>query len=253
MVPRVPTCGSKSMHCYSSLSPWESCNPGTRSSCNDRVPPGLASEGARVWVSLTSSPAQECSVQVLLPPLLPGGDLTNELWTWRISKMVTGKWQKWAKRNVCVCVWFWCIWCLYCASCTVYYPNQFSSYLETGKTNIELRNYTYKTAQTVHTSTKLTTSIYCNYNSWHSSQHCIDCILSSIITITYVNILIYWFYWVCNLIYFCNFNKVDRLPEDDADASKHVGVVMVYKILLMYIYIYICVCVCCVLWISWSG
>ena len=80
MVFQIATCGSKSMHCYCALSPWESCNPGTRSSCNDRVPPpGLASEGARVWGSLTSSPAQECAVLILLPPLLPGGDLTNEL------------------------------------------------------------------------------------------------------------------------------------------------------------------------------
>ena len=30
-----------------------------------------------------------------------------------------------------------------------------------------------------------------------------------------------------------------RLPEDDADASKHVGVLTTYKILLIYIYIYI--------------
>ena len=28
-----------------------------------------------------------------------------------------------------------------------------------------------------------------------------------------------------------------RLPEDDADASKHVGVLTTYKILLIYIYI----------------
>jgi len=30
-----------------------------------------------------------------------------------------------------------------------------------------------------------------------------------------------------------------RLPEDDADALKHVGVLTIYKILLKYIYIYI--------------
>jgi len=35
-----------------------------------------------------------------------------------------------------------------------------------------------------------------------------------------------------------------RLPEDDADALKHVGVFMIYKILLIYIYI---------LSIGWSG
>ena len=28
-----------------------------------------------------------------------------------------------------------------------------------------------------------------------------------------------------------------RLPEDDADASKHVGVLMIHKILLIHIYI----------------
>ena len=27
-----------------------------------------------------------------------------------------------------------------------------------------------------------------------------------------------------------------RLPEDDADASKHVGVLMIHKILLIYVY-----------------
>ena len=34
-------------------------------------------------------------------------------------------------------------------------------------------------------------------------------------------------------------------PEDDADASKHVGVFTIYKILL--IYVYVCVCMCCAL------
>jgi hypothetical protein len=29
-----------------------------------------------------------------------------------------------------------------------------------------------------------------------------------------------------------------RLPEDDADALKHAGVLTIYKILLIYIYIY---------------
>jgi hypothetical protein len=33
-----------------------------------------------------------------------------------------------------------------------------------------------------------------------------------------------------------------RLPEDDANASKHVGVLTVYH---MYIYICVCVCVLC--------
>jgi hypothetical protein len=36
-----------------------------------------------------------------------------------------------------------------------------------------------------------------------------------------------------------------RLPEDDEDASQHVGVLIIYKILL--IYIYICLSTC------WSG
>jgi hypothetical protein len=31
-----------------------------------------------------------------------------------------------------------------------------------------------------------------------------------------------------------------RLPEDDEDASKHAGVLMIYKILILYIYIYVC-------------
>jgi hypothetical protein len=45
-----------------------------------------------------------------------------------------------------------------------------------------------------------------------------------------------------------------RLPEGDAGAMKHVGVLTVYKILFIYIYIYIYICVCvCVLCICWSG
>jgi hypothetical protein len=34
-----------------------------------------------------------------------------------------------------------------------------------------LQDYTYKTVQTVYTATKLTNSMYCNYNHWHSSHH----------------------------------------------------------------------------------
>jgi len=33
-----------------------------------------------------------------------------------------------------------------------------------------LQNYNYKTVQIVYTATKLTTAMYCNYNSWHSLQ-----------------------------------------------------------------------------------
>ena len=33
-----------------------------------------------------------------------------------------------------------------------------------------------------------------------------------------------------------------KFPEDDADASKHVGVLTIYKILLTYIYIFIYIC-----------
>ena len=65
-------------------------------------------------------------------------------------------------------------------------------------------DYTYKTVHTVCTATKLATSTYCNYNSRHSSQRCIDCILSPTITIAF-----------CNLRDFCNFSKVDyeELPK----------------------------------------
>jgi hypothetical protein len=35
---------------------------------------------------------------------------------------------------------------------------------------------------------------------------------------------------------------VNRLPEDDTDASKHVEVLRIYKILFIYIYMYVCVC-----------
>ena len=47
----------------------------------------------------------------------------------------------------------------------------------------------------------------------------------------------------------CNFNHFNsfvtlahirlRPPEDDADASKHVGVIKIYKILLIHTHIYI--------------
>ena len=35
-----------------------------------------------------------------------------------------------------------------------------------------------------------------------------------------------------------------RLPEGDPDASQHVGVLTIFKIIYIYIYIYVCVCVC---------
>ena len=39
----------------------------------------------------------------------------------------------------------------------------------------------------------------------------------------------------------CNFNSSITLglPEDDADASKYLGLLTVYKILFKYVYIYI--------------
>ena len=45
---------------------------------------------------------------------------------------------------------------------------------------------------------------------------------------------------------FCYCSKLERtrLPEDNADASKHVAVLTIYKILFIYIYM-LCVC--------WSG
>ena len=46
-------------------------------------------------------------------------------------------------------------------------------------------DYSYKTVHTVYTATKPTTSMYCKYNSWHSSQRFIDSILSSTVTITW--------------------------------------------------------------------
>ena len=66
----------------------------------------------------------------------------------------------------------------------------------------------YKTVQIVYSVTMLTTSTCCNYKSWHSSQRFVDCILSSTITITHVNVLIRWFYWVCSSNHFWNFSKV---------------------------------------------
>jgi hypothetical protein len=66
-----------------------------------------------------------------------------------------------------------------------------------------------------------------------SSQRFIDCILSSPVTIIYVNIIIYCFYLICNANDIYNFRKL--LPGDDAGESKHVGVLSLYKILLIYI------------------
>jgi len=47
--------------------------------------------------------------------------------------------------------------------------------------------------------------------------------------------------------YFAKVIKIIRLPVDDVDASKHVGVLTIYKILFIYIGVCICVCIC------WSG
>ena len=69
----------------------------------------------------------------------------------------------------------------------------------------------YKTVQIVYIDTKLATSMSCNYNSWHSSQCFTDCMLSSALMVTYVNILLYWFYSFCNPNDFYNFSKVEGL------------------------------------------
>jgi len=71
--------------------------------------------------------------------------------------------------------------------------------------NNSLQYHTYKTVQTVRTATKLPTSMYCNCNSWQLTAVCklyfnINC---------NDNILIYWFYWVCNFNDFCKFSKVE--------------------------------------------
>jgi len=53
-----------------------------------------------------------------------------------------------------------------------------------------------------------------------------------------------------NLDNFCNFSKTEvlRLPDEDEDALKHVGVLTLYNILLICVCIYIyMLCVC------WSG
>ena len=43
---------------------------------------------------------------------------------------------------------------------------------------------------------------------------------------------------------FVTLAKQKCLPEDNADALEHVGVLSLQKILFIYIYIYIYVCVC---------
>jgi len=48
----------------------------------------------------------------------------------------------------------------------------------------------------------------------------------------------------CNFNHFVNLASTRlRLPEDDADAKKHVRVLKIYKILI-YICMCVCVCVC---------
>jgi len=65
-----------------------------------------------------------------------------------------------------------------------------------------------------------------------SSQRFVDSILSST-----VNVLDYRVYYLLNSNDFCNCRKLERkrLPEDVADALKHVVVLTIYQI---YIYIY---------------
>ena len=117
-------------------------------------------------------------------------------------------------------------WCMYRASCTVYYPDQ---QMHTGNTNTRsvhpiqnnltspitlrwpciiyinlLQDYTYKTAQTVYTATKLTTSMYCNHKQL--LELTMFCRSYFIIRCKHFNLLIYWF---CNLNYFCNFSIVE--------------------------------------------
>jgi hypothetical protein len=54
-------------------------------------------------------------------------------------------------------------------------------------------------------------------------------------------VLSFYFAKVTKIIMATNSIKVDFIgpPEDDADASKHVGVLARYKILFIYIYIYV--------------
>ena len=99
------------------------------------------------------------------------------------------------------------------------------------------REYTNKTVQIVYT--KLTISMYCNYNSWHSSCFT-DCILSSTVTITYVNILIYWFCWVVSLMIFITLAKqTDKAPWRWCGCIETCSSTYDIKILFIYIYIYI--------------
>jgi hypothetical protein len=97
--------------------------------------------------------------------------------------------------------------CTYRASCTIYYPEQQMNYIYIvyilyiyfisyvllhalmcliipAYRKHQHRDYSYKTTHTVYKATKLTTSIYCNYNSWQLKAF-IDCISSSTVTITW--------------------------------------------------------------------
>jgi hypothetical protein len=69
-------------------------------------------------------------------------------------------------------------------------------------------------------------------------------ILIHIYILTILLIYIYILTMVLYRKYSTCFDAWIWLPKDDADASKHAGVLTLYKILLMYIFMYM-LCICC--------
>jgi hypothetical protein len=70
------------------------------------------------------------------------------------------------------------------------------------------RDYTCHTVQTVYTATKLTPSVYCNYNSWQLTAF--YWLYFIIKCNCHVNAVIYWYNWVYDFNYFYNFSRVEE-------------------------------------------
>ena len=84
-------------------------------------------------------------------------------------------------------------WESYLIFATVTKSVRFPSSLHSGSS--KHRDYTRKKCQDFISfvcSHTLTTSIYCNCNNWYHSRRLIDIFYQSSVTITYINILIYW-------------------------------------------------------------